>query len=183
MSILFSLFSLSDTIFKKRYTNHSLRSTTVHNLDSNQFAGRHITSITVHRSQKSFKTYTGYRVVRVSLRKSCTFLMVGIISPIALWPTGAMVYQLTGLSPLLGRWKKYGVNLPLLVNNVTLNIFTIYYKKNNKKQRGTKNWHLLRFCTKVISFLRPGFFTAMSLWKTCRNWWFSILPCALFGTS
>jgi hypothetical protein len=33
-------------------------------------------------------------------------LMVGIIFPIALWPTGALVHQLTGLSPLLGRWRK-----------------------------------------------------------------------------
>ena len=44
----------------KRYTNHSLRSTTVHILDSNDFAGRHITSVTGHRSETLLKTYTGY---------------------------------------------------------------------------------------------------------------------------
>ena len=39
----------------KRYTSHSLRSTTVHILDANEFAGRHITSITEHKSEKSLK--------------------------------------------------------------------------------------------------------------------------------
>lgn len=44
----------------QRYTNHSLRATTVHKLDSNDFSGRHITSITGHKSESSLKTYTGY---------------------------------------------------------------------------------------------------------------------------
>lgn len=44
----------------KRYTNHSLRATAVHVLDEAEFAGRHIMSITGHKSENSLKTYTGY---------------------------------------------------------------------------------------------------------------------------
>ena len=56
----------------KRYTNHSLRSTTVHILDSNQFAGRHITSITGHKSETSLKTYTGYTAPNIKRKMSDT---------------------------------------------------------------------------------------------------------------
>ncbi|VDI61662.1 Hypothetical predicted protein [Mytilus galloprovincialis] len=44
----------------KRYTNHSLRATTVHVLDEADFAGRHIMSVTGHKSENSLKTYTGF---------------------------------------------------------------------------------------------------------------------------
>lgn len=43
-----------------RYTNHSLRATLVHTLDSTGlFAGRHIMSITGHRAESSLKIYSG----------------------------------------------------------------------------------------------------------------------------
>ena len=44
----------------RKYTNHSLRATAVHILDEAEFAGRHIMSITGHKSESSLKTYTGY---------------------------------------------------------------------------------------------------------------------------
>ncbi|CAC5386053.1 unnamed protein product [Mytilus coruscus] len=44
----------------KRYTNHSLRATTVHVLNEADFAGRHIMSVTGHKSENSLKTYTGF---------------------------------------------------------------------------------------------------------------------------
>lgn len=45
----------------KRYTNHSLRATAVHLLDSTgRFSSRHIMSVTGHKSESSLKTYTGY---------------------------------------------------------------------------------------------------------------------------
>ncbi|CAC5418120.1 unnamed protein product [Mytilus coruscus] len=44
----------------KRYTNHSLRATTVHVLDEADFAGRHTMSVTGHKSENSLKTYTGF---------------------------------------------------------------------------------------------------------------------------
>lgn len=56
----------------KRYTNHSLRSTTVHILDANEFAGRHITSITGHKSENSLKTYTGYTAPSIKRKMSDT---------------------------------------------------------------------------------------------------------------
>lgn len=56
----------------KRYTNHSLRSTKVHLIDSNQFAGRHITSITGHKSETSLKTYTGYTAPNIKRKMSDT---------------------------------------------------------------------------------------------------------------
>ena len=43
----------------KKYTNHSLRAISVHVLDSAQVPTRHIMSITGHKSENSFKTYTG----------------------------------------------------------------------------------------------------------------------------
>lgn len=45
---------------EKRYTNHSLRATAVHVLDVAEFAGRHIMSITGHKSENSLETYIGY---------------------------------------------------------------------------------------------------------------------------
>ena len=56
----------------KRYTNHSLRSTTVHILDSNEFASRHITSVTGHKSETSLKTYTGYTAPSIKRKMSET---------------------------------------------------------------------------------------------------------------
>ena len=58
----------------RRYTNHSLRSTTVHILDStcNQFAGRHITSITGHKLETSLKTYTRYTAPNIKRKMSDT---------------------------------------------------------------------------------------------------------------
>ncbi|XP_052091302.1 uncharacterized protein LOC127728112 [Mytilus californianus] len=44
----------------KRYTYHSLRATTVHVLDEADFAGRHIMSVTGHKSESSLKTYTRF---------------------------------------------------------------------------------------------------------------------------
>jgi archaellum component FlaC len=44
----------------KNYTNHSFRATAVYILDDAEFAGRHIMSITGHKSESSLKTYTGY---------------------------------------------------------------------------------------------------------------------------
>ena len=46
--------------FSKIYTNHSLRATSVHILDTAEFAGRHIISVTGHQSESSLKPYTGY---------------------------------------------------------------------------------------------------------------------------
>lgn len=41
------------------YTNHSLRATTVHVLDSARIPSRHIMSVTGHKSESSLKTYSG----------------------------------------------------------------------------------------------------------------------------
>ncbi|VDI58606.1 Hypothetical predicted protein [Mytilus galloprovincialis] len=44
-----------------RYTNHSLRATSVHVLDNiGKFASRHIMTVKGHKSEASLKTYTGY---------------------------------------------------------------------------------------------------------------------------
>jgi hypothetical protein len=40
--------------------NHSLRATTVHVFDAAQFPGRHIMTVTGHKSETSLKIYTGY---------------------------------------------------------------------------------------------------------------------------
>ncbi|KAK3086267.1 hypothetical protein FSP39_016051 [Pinctada imbricata] len=42
-----------------RYTNHSLRATTVHILDAAQIPSRHIMAVTGHKSENSLKTYSG----------------------------------------------------------------------------------------------------------------------------
>ena len=57
----------------KRYTNHSLRATSVHVLDKEQFASRHIMSVTGHQPEKSLKTYTGYTDQNIKKRMSDTF--------------------------------------------------------------------------------------------------------------
>lgn len=43
----------------RRYTNHSLRATTVTILDAANIPGRHIMSVTGHKSESSLKTYSG----------------------------------------------------------------------------------------------------------------------------
>ena len=60
-------FSLSKT-----YTNHSLRATTVHVLDAAQFPGRHIMTVTGHKSETSLKTYTGYTTEKTKQMMSDT---------------------------------------------------------------------------------------------------------------
>lgn len=42
-----------------KYTNHSLRATTVHVLDSARIPSRHIMTVTGHKSESSLKTYSG----------------------------------------------------------------------------------------------------------------------------
>jgi hypothetical protein len=44
----------------RKYTNHSLRATSVHLLDAAQFPSRHIMSVTGHKAEIRLKTYTGY---------------------------------------------------------------------------------------------------------------------------
>ena len=44
----------------EKYTNHSLRATSVHVLDSAQVPTRHIMSVTGHKSENSLKTYTDH---------------------------------------------------------------------------------------------------------------------------
>ncbi|XP_062575925.1 uncharacterized protein LOC134237796 [Saccostrea cucullata] len=43
-----------------KYSNHSLRATSVHILESAQVPTRHIMTVTVHKAESSLKTYTGY---------------------------------------------------------------------------------------------------------------------------
>ena len=56
----------------QRYTNHSLRATTMHILYRNELSGRHITSITVHKSESSLKIYTGYTAPNIKQKMSET---------------------------------------------------------------------------------------------------------------
>ena len=56
----------------QRYANHYLRATTVHILDSNKFSGRHVTSVTGHKSESSLKTYTGYTAPNIKRKMSET---------------------------------------------------------------------------------------------------------------
>ena len=58
--------------YSQRYANHYLRATTVHILDSNKFSGRHVTSITGHKSESSLKTYTGYTAPNIKRKISET---------------------------------------------------------------------------------------------------------------
>jgi hypothetical protein len=69
----------------------------------------------------------------------------------------------------------YGVNLPLPVNNVTLNIFTIYYKKNNKKNNEElkidtccdfvlKSYHFSVHWTVMLVIWRPANWLLSSIW-------------------
>ena len=43
-----------------KYTSHSSRATAVHLLDAADYPGRHIMSVTGHKSENSLKTYTGF---------------------------------------------------------------------------------------------------------------------------
>ena len=55
MSVLSQKASLS-----QNYTNHRLRTTSVHILDAAQIPTRHIMSVTGHKAETSLKTYTGH---------------------------------------------------------------------------------------------------------------------------
>ena len=56
-----------------RYTNHSLRATSVHVLDNiGNFAGRHIMTVTGHKSEASLKTYTGHTGENIKKKMSDT---------------------------------------------------------------------------------------------------------------
>ena len=63
-------FSLS-----KPCTNHSLRATTVHVLVAAQFPGRHIMTVTGHKSETSLKTYTGYTTEKKPNKRCLTLLV------------------------------------------------------------------------------------------------------------
>ncbi|XP_033759203.1 uncharacterized protein LOC117341461 [Pecten maximus] len=59
------------------YTNHSLRATTVHVLDSAHIPSRHIMTVTGHKSESSLKTYSGKtdnatkRLMSETINKKC----------------------------------------------------------------------------------------------------------------
>ena len=55
MSVLSEKAELS-----RKYTNHSLRATSVHLLDAANIPTRHIMSVTGHKAEYSLKTYTGH---------------------------------------------------------------------------------------------------------------------------
>ncbi|XP_067669801.1 uncharacterized protein [Haliotis asinina] len=55
-----------------KYTNHSLRATTVHVLDAAQVPSRHIMTVTGHKSESSLKTYTGYTDEKAKKKMSAT---------------------------------------------------------------------------------------------------------------
>ena len=67
MSVLSEKAELS-----RKYTNHSLRATSVHVLDSAQVPSRHIMTVTGHKSETSLKTYTGYTDENTKKRMSHT---------------------------------------------------------------------------------------------------------------
>jgi hypothetical protein len=56
-----------------RYTNHSLRATSVNILDNvGNFASRHIMTVTGHKSEASLKTYSGYTGESIKRKMSDT---------------------------------------------------------------------------------------------------------------
>ena len=56
-----------------RYTNHSLRATSVNILDNvGNFASRHIMRVTGHKSEASLKTYSGYTGESIKRKMSDT---------------------------------------------------------------------------------------------------------------
>lgn len=57
----------------RRYTNYSLRATSVYLLDSiGKYANRHIMTVTGHKSETSLKTYTGYTDSKIKRSMSDT---------------------------------------------------------------------------------------------------------------
>jgi hypothetical protein len=59
------------------YTNHSIRATTVHVLDTAQLPSRHIMTVIRHKSESSLKTYSGKtdnstkRLISETINKKC----------------------------------------------------------------------------------------------------------------
>ena len=69
LSIIISNFSFAGTMMSvlsqkaspsQKYTNHSLRTTSVPILDATQIPTRYIMSVTGHKAETSLKTYTGH---------------------------------------------------------------------------------------------------------------------------
>ena len=69
LSTIISNFSFAGTMMSvlsqkaspsQKYTNHSLRTTSVHILNATQIPTRHIMSVTGHKAETSLKTYTGH---------------------------------------------------------------------------------------------------------------------------
>ena len=48
------------SVLSQKYTNHSLRATSVHILDATQIPTRHIMSVTGNKAETCLKTYTGH---------------------------------------------------------------------------------------------------------------------------
>ena len=57
--ILISVLSEKAALSRK-YTNHSLRATSIHLLDAGNIPTRHIMSVTGHKAKSSLKSYTGH---------------------------------------------------------------------------------------------------------------------------
>ena len=64
----------------KEYTNHSIRSTVVSNLDRSGFEARHITTISGHKSEATIKEYS-VKCPDVKKREMCDALAGSIMQP------------------------------------------------------------------------------------------------------